>query len=133
MDVAQLGHRLYTALDDQDWDQVRRLAHPELVIQVGSRPPIGFDEWRAALDAFHAGFPDGHHVIEQSLVSENHFITRCRFEGTHRGEFAGTEPTLRSVSARVIHVDRFEDDLLVEHHGALDMFGLLTQIDAVGS
>lgn len=124
------GRQLYAALDAQDWARVEALASPDLVVQVGSAPPIDIHQWRRNQQAFYAGFPDGHHVIDSCLIAADHVITRCRFQGTHTGPFAGTAPTGRTVSVGVIHIDRYVDDRLVEHHGQLDMLGLFRQIGA---
>lgn len=130
MSSEERGRQLYAALDAQDWAAVAALVSPALVVQVASAPPIDLDQWRRNQQAFHAGFPDGHHVIDSFLEAGDHVITRCRFQGTHTGTFAGTPPTGRAVSVGVIHIDRYADDLLVEHHGQLDMLGLLGQIGA---
>src|SRR5437588_520309 len=90
--------------------------------------PVGWAEWRANLEEFFRGFPDGHHVIEEFLVDGSHGITRCRFTGTHTGEFRGIAPTGAKVSVAGIHIDRFQGDTLVAHRGQLDMHGLMEQL-----
>ncbi|MGH3447603.1 MAG: ester cyclase [Nocardioidaceae bacterium] len=130
MTPAELGKRLYAVLDAQDWPQVQALVSPELVVQVGSSPPMDFDQWRRNQEAFYLGFPDGHHVIDDYLVNGQRLVTRCRFEGTHSGTFGEWSPTGTAVSVGVIHIDRFAREKLVEHRGQLDMLGLLQQIGA---
>ncbi len=128
MDTSEVGHQLYAALDAQDWPRIEALAWPDLVVQVDSFPPMGFDQWRRGQEAFYVGFPDGHHVIDEFLVDGDRFVTRCRFEGTHRGQFAEIAATGATVSVGVIHIDRFQGGRLAEHRGQLDMLGLLRQI-----
>jgi predicted ester cyclase len=77
----------------------------------------------------YLGFPDGRHVIEELLVAGSHGISRCRFVGTHTGEFQGRTPTGKKVSASVIHIDRFQGDMVVGHRAQMDMHGLLAQLD----
>lgn len=126
--LTDLGHRLYAALDAGAWPDLRALVSPRAAVHLASAPPITVDRWLANLAAFHTGFPDGHHVIEEYLVTGAHFVTRCRFEGTHTGPFAGVPPTGRRVSVRALHIDRFTSGRLVEHHGQLDLLGLLDRI-----
>jgi hypothetical protein len=38
-------------------------------------------------------------------------------------------PTGAKVSVAGINIDRFQGDLLVEHRGQLDLYGLLQQLD----
>jgi predicted ester cyclase len=131
MNTRDVGLRLYAALDSQNWQHVQELVSPDVFVQVGSSPPMGFDQWRRSQERFYAGFPDGHHVIDDCLVDGERLVTRCRFQGTHTGSFGERPPTGISVSVGVIHVDRFGSGQLVEHHGQLDMLGLLQQIGAV--
>lgn len=123
---------LYAAIDRRDWSRVEVMVSSRVVIEVGSSAPIGWDVWRANLDVLYSGFPDGRHVIEELLVDGSHGISRSRFTGTHTGEFHGLAPTGTKVSAGVIHIDRFQGDMLVAHRGQIDMYGLLQQLGAVG-
>ena len=126
--VRELVECLYATIDRRDWSTFEELVSPRVVIEVGSSPPIGFDQWRSDLEAFHRGFPDGHHVIEEVLVDGSHGVSRCRFEGTHTGDFLGVAPTGAKVSVGGIHIDRFQGDMLVAHRGQLDVHGLLEQL-----
>ena len=126
--VRELVECLYSALDRRDWSTMEALISPRLVVEVGSSARTGWDEWRGSLEEFTAGFPDGHHLIEEVLVDGSHGISRCRFTGTHTGEFRGLAPTGATVSVAAIHIDRFQGDTLVAHHGQIDMHGLLEQL-----
>ena len=112
--------------DDATFDA---LVSPRVVVEVGSSAPIGLDEWRANLEAFYLGFPDGRHVIEELLVTGSHGVSRWRFVGTHTGEFAGRAPSGKKVSVGVIHIDRFQGDTVVAHRGQMDIHGPLAQLD----
>jgi predicted ester cyclase len=68
-------------------------------------------------------------VIEELLVAGSHGISRCRFVGTHTGEFQGRTPTGKKVSVAVIHIDRFQGDTVVGHRAQMDMHGLLARLD----
>ena len=89
----------YAAIDRRDWSTIEALVSPRVVVEVGSSEPFGWDEWRADLDEFTRGFPDGQHVIEEVLVDGSHGISRCRFTGTHTGEFRGTAAWLRTAAS----------------------------------
>ncbi|HEX2283555.1 MAG TPA: ester cyclase [Mycobacterium sp.] len=129
--VRKLVEWLYGAMDRQDWSTIEAVVSPRLVVDVGSSAPMGWDAWRSQLQEFYRGFPDGHHVIEELLVDGSHGISRARFTGTHSGEFHGLAPTGTKVSVGVIQIDRFQGDMLVQHRGQLDMYGLLQQLGAV--
>jgi predicted ester cyclase len=126
--VRELVECFYGALDRRDWSTVEALVSPRLVVEVGSSAPTSWEQWRVNLEEFHRGFPDGRHVIEELLVDGSHGVTRCRFVGTHTGEFRGMAPSGAKVSVGVIHIDRFQGDMLVAHRGQIDMHGLLEQL-----
>jgi predicted ester cyclase len=128
--IRELIECLYSAMDNRDTSTFDALVSPRVVVEVGSSAPIGLDDWRAHLQAFYRGFPDGHHEIEELLVAGSHGISRCRFVGTHTGEFQGRAPTGKKVSVAAIHIDRFQGDMVVAHRGQIDMHGLLAQLDA---
>lgn len=116
-------------MDKQETSTFDALVSPRVVVEVGSSAPIGLDEWRANLEAFYRGFPDGRHVIEELLVVGSRGVSRCRFVGSHTGEFQGRAPTGKKVSVGVIHIDRFQGDMVVSHRGQMDMHGLFAQLD----
>ena len=130
-DLKELARRFYESLDAQDWEETARLVAPGFTAQVGSLPPMSFTDWRRGLEMFYAGFPDGRHLIDDCVVEDNRVVTRCRFEGTHRGAFFGVQPTDTKVSVGVIHIDRFVGGKLVEHFGQLDLLGLMLRIGAI--
>lgn len=129
-EIRDLVECLHTSIDRRDWATVEALVSPRLVVEVAGAPVGGWQEWRAQLEEFVRGFPDGRHVIEEVLVDGSHGISRFRFTGTHGGEFRGIPPTGTRVAIAGIHIDRFQGDMLVAHRGQLDMHGLLQQLGA---
>ena len=127
-EVRDLVQCLYAAIDRQDWSTVEAVVSPRLVVEVGSSGPFGWDAWLGQLQEFFAAFPDGRHVIDEVLVDGSHGVSRCRFVGTHTGEFQGIAPTGAKVSVSAIHIDRFQGDSLVAHRGQLDVHGLVQQL-----
>jgi predicted ester cyclase len=127
-EIRELVRTLYAAMDRQDWSTLEAVVSPRVVVEVGSAAPIGWDAWLAQIQEFYRAFPDGRHLIEEVLVDGSHGVSRCRFVGTHTGDFSGLAPTGRQVSVSGIHVNRFQGDTLVAHRGQLDMHGLLRQL-----
>jgi predicted ester cyclase len=128
--IRELIECFYGAIDNQDASTFDALVSSRVVVEVGSSAPIGLEEWRAHLQEFHRGFPDSRHEIEEILVAGSHGVSRCRFVGTHTGEFLGRAPTGKKISVSAIHIDRFQGDMVVAHRGQIDTHGLLAQLDA---
>ncbi len=130
-DLKELARRFYASLDAQDWAETMTLVAPGFTAQVGSLPPMSFNDWRRGLEMFYAGFPDGRHLIDDYVVEDDRVVTRCHFEGTHQGAFFGVPPSGSTVSIGVIHIDRFAGGKLIEHFGQLDLLGLLLRIGGI--
>lgn len=129
-EVCDLVHSLYGAIDRHDWSTLRALVSPRVVVDIGGAGPVGWDQWMGRLEEFATGFPDARHEIEEVLVDGSHGVSRCRFVGTHTGEFRGIAPRGAKVSVSGIHIDRFQGDMLVTHRGQLDMYALYRQLQA---
>ena len=127
--IRELIECLYGAMDKQDTSTFDALVSSRVVVEVGSSAPAGLEQRRTHLQEIYLGFPDGRHVIEELLVAGSHGISRCRFVGTHTGEFQGRTATGKKVSVAVIHIDRFQGDKVVGQRAQMDMRGLLAQLD----
>src|SRR5690349_2745564 len=123
-EIRALVNCLYAAIDRNDRGTLEAVVSQRVVVEVGGGGPVGWDEWIVRLDEFFTAFPDGRHELDEVLVDGSHGVSRCRFVGTHTGEFRGIAPTGKSISVAGIHIDRFQGDMLVTHRGQLDMFGL---------
>ncbi len=111
---------LYAVLDSRDWAQIAPLLAPAFTIRHGANPPLDASAWREAIGGFHAAFPDGHHELDEILVAGDRVVTRARYVGTHTGAFRGVPATNQRVEIPVVHIDRFENGLLLEHFGISD-------------
>jgi len=89
-------------------------------------------DYRAAVAATHAAFPDLHIRIEDQLADGDRVATRWTAEGTHRGAYGGLPPTGRRISVSAIHIHRVEGDRLAELWEEIDLLGLLRQLGALG-
>jgi predicted ester cyclase len=127
--IRELIECLYGAMDKQDTSTFDALVSSRVVVEVGSSAPAGLEQRRTHPQEIYLGFPDGRHVIEELLNAGSHGISRCRFVGTHTGEFQGRTATGKKVSVAVIHIDRFQGDKVVGQRAQMDMRGLLAQLD----
>lgn len=127
-EVRALVNCLYAAIDRNDRATLEAVVSQRVVVEVGGGGPVGWEEWIGRLDEFFTAFPDGRHELDEVLVDGSHGVSRCRFVGTHTGEFRGIAPTGKSISVAGIHIDRFQGDMLVTHRGQLDMYGLYQQL-----
>lgn len=73
-------------------------------------------------------FPDLKVEIHDMVAEGDKVTTRKSLYATHKGEFFGIKPTLKSVVMEVIDIIELRDGKYIAHWGILDMHGLMTQI-----
>jgi predicted SnoaL-like aldol condensation-catalyzing enzyme len=79
-----------------------------------------------------AAFPDLRFATEDMLAGGDKVVARCRFTGTHKGEFMGIPPTGKSVTVQFIDILRFGGDGLAhEHWGVFDSLAMMQQLGAI--
>ncbi|HSZ16251.1 MAG TPA: ester cyclase [Terracidiphilus sp.] len=75
-----------------------------------------------------AAFPE-YELIASLLVAEGDLVAaRCTFRGFHKGEFAGIQPTGKSVSSDLMIFYRIREGRIVEHWLQMDTRGLIDQL-----
>ena len=115
-----------------NYDNLEELFHEDYVDH--TQPP-GWPTDRAGLQQlvmyFRSAFPDIHVTIEAMVAEGDLVMHRQTMRGTHRGDFFGIAPTGRSVEMTGIHMWRFADGKIIEHHANNDDLGMLRQLGAI--
>lgn len=89
--------------------------------------PEGYKHFFSGL---RAAFPDLTVTVDHLVQTETDIAIAYTIHGTHRGEFAGIEPTGRPITARGMQITRFEDGKIVERWGSSDELGMLLKLGA---
>jgi predicted ester cyclase len=75
-----------------------------------------------------SAFP-GYEIVAHQMVAENDLVAvRGAFRGTHRGPFAGIEPTGVTASGDLMIIYRIENGRIAEHWLQFDVAALLAQL-----
>jgi predicted ester cyclase len=98
------------------------------VVQHALESAVGIDAARQTLMGWLAALPDLHLVIDHLVVDGDHLIARLLLSGTHRGQFAGLEPTGRQVRVVVFDAWWARDGRCAERWLQLDRLELLRQL-----
>ena len=93
-------------------------------------PPAGPEGQKQIAAAFRAAFPDLTWKIDFILADGDLVAGRWTATGTHRGPWAGVEPTGRAMRFSGINVFRFADGKVVEIWNHRDDLGLFEQLGA---
>lgn len=127
--------RRYTdeVFNEQNYDVVDELLAADIVDHNPAVPMevTSPEEFKGSVELIHAAFPDFEASIESVIAEGDRVVTRTREGGTHEGEFAGIEPTGKSVEVQAINIYRIEDDRIAEMWIQVDMMGLMQQLGVV--
>lgn len=124
--------QFYKAFDNRNISQALALLSPNFVAHMAGIPTSldteGFKQFGMA---FYLAFTNGQHIFDQVLIAEDKVVTCGTFTATHLGEFQGLPPTGRQINLSIMHIDRIENGLIVEHWGQGDAFGLMQQLGII--
>lgn len=122
--------QFYSVYHDQQLERLNDILAPNYVGQVNGREIVGADAARAFIAAFLAAFPDVHYTLHDTITCGEKVTTRWTATATHRGSFAGIEPTHKAVTMTGITIFEVSDGRIQALWNAWDMFGLVQQLRA---
>src|SRR5919202_4268561 len=114
-ELVSLLRLIENGFNSSRFDELDPILAPDLVAHAPFSVGPGREGFKGALAAVREAFPDAHVSID-GLGSSGHLVFRLwTLEGTHRGRFAGIEPTNRRIKISGVDVERFRGEVIVEH------------------
>jgi steroid delta-isomerase-like uncharacterized protein len=129
-----MARRMYDEMFGQgNVDLIDELLHDDFV-EHEAMPgmPTGKDAPKAMTAMIRESFPDLRVEVDDTIEEGNKLAVRCRFIGTHRGEWMGVPATGRSIEVNVMDVLEFEGDKVIAHWGVMDSAGMMEQLGVGG-
>ena len=96
----------------------------------GATGPKAFRDYYAAI---RSAVPDARYEVDDLIAEGDRVVVRWRLLGTHRGSFAGIEPTGRPITLKGIAIYRVAGGKLIERWVVSDLHGLLQEIGVPAS
>jgi len=121
-------------LFEDHWNRKNRslaneLYAPSAVLNTPDGQLKGLQGATDLFDAYATAFPDFHLTLDDLVAEGDTVVARWRFEGTHRGPFAGIVATGRRVNVpNGIAMYRVAGGKVTEGHFAWDKFALMQQL-----
>lgn len=107
--------RIWEIIASDDLDRLDEVLAEDVLLRVPGEDEIrGIDGYREYIRENNDAFPDVEFDIHDMFLDEDVVITHWTFRGTHRGTFAGIEPTEEQVEVSGMSLNRFEDGKAVE-------------------
>ena len=121
--------KFYQAFDNRNIEQAFNLLTPNFVAHMAGIPEsLDSNGFRKFGMEFYSAFTDGQHQFDEIIVEGNKVVTCGTFTARHSGEFQGLPPTGKQIEISIMHIDRLENGLIVEHWGQGDAQGLMQQL-----
>ncbi|MEA2526405.1 MAG: hypothetical protein QOF73_3632 [Thermomicrobiales bacterium] len=122
-----LVRRVYDAFDTGGVDPLDEVVAPDFV----DHDPIpgqaiGLAGLKQAVGLFRAAFPDGAMTVNELVAERDRVVAQVSLYGTHAGEYAGSPPSGRFVTAEGVETFRIARGKIVE---GWSWFGPLTPTD----
>ena len=122
----------YRAFDERNIDRAFALLASDFTAHLAGIPETlnrdGFEQFGMT---FYSAFTNGQHQFDEVIVENNKVVTYGTFTATHTGEFQGLPPSGKQITISIMHIDRIEQDKIVEHWGQGDARGLMQQLGVV--
>lgn len=118
--------QFYKAFDNRNINQALALLAPNFVAHMaGVSKPLDGEGFKQFGMAFYLAFTNGQHTFDEVIVEGDKVVTCGTFTATHLGDFQGLPPTGKQIKLSIMHIDRIENDKIVEHWGQGDALGLM--------
>lgn len=124
--------KFYQAFDERNIELAFTLLASDFSAHLAGIPEVlDCDGFREFGRDFYSAFTNGQHQFDKVVVQDNEVVTCGTFSATHTGEFQGLPPTGKQITISIMHIDRIEQDKIVEHWGQGDARGLMQQLGIV--
>ena len=132
-DPKALARRFYEEiLNKGNLDVIDELVDDDLVEhQEMPGMPSGKEGVRAFVTTFRTGFPDFKAEILAIVAEGDEVWVHAVMTGTHEGELFGIPATGKQVSIQAFDRVRVRDGKAIEHWGASDDLGMMTQLGVI--
>lgn len=89
----------------------------------------GREQLKQRVTLFRTAFPDIHFSTDEIIGEGNSVVVRYTYRGTHKGVFAGLQPTGRSISVMGILIAHLKDGRIQEAVSVFDSADLMKQLN----
>ena len=124
--------QFYRAFDDRNIERAFSLLADDFIAHMaGITEPLDREGFKQLGGEFYRAFVDGKHTFDEIIVEENRIVTCGKFAATHLGKFQGLPPTKKQIEISVMHIDKVENNKIIEHWGQGDARGLMKQLGII--
>lgn len=121
--------QFYRAFDDRNIALAFSLLADNFIAHMaGITEPLDKKGFKQFGGEFYRAFVDGKHTFDEIIVEDNRIVTCGKFTATHLGTFQRLPPTNKQIEISVMHIDKVENNKIIEHWGQGDARGLMKQL-----
>ncbi|NML39775.1 ester cyclase [Chitinophaga sp. G-6-1-13] len=120
--------KYFESINNNNFDAIRKhLADDHLFYNPATEQPLNTAGHLAMMERRSVAF-DGHYFLELVLEESNYVTIKGRWEGVHKGEFAGIPPTGNKVVFRWIDLLEVKDGKIAAEHIEFNPGSIVAQL-----
>jgi steroid delta-isomerase-like uncharacterized protein len=127
-DNKALVRRFFSAIERGELAVFDQIVSQDYDDHLAGQSP-GRETLKRYFTALRSAFPDLKLPITTMVAEGDHVAVLNSVQGTHRGAFAGRQPTGKRVDAKAFQLYRIVDEQLAEHWEVADFAALMRQLD----
>ena len=121
--------QFYQAFDDRDINKAFELLSADFIAHMAGIPePLDREKFKQFGMEFYSAFLNSQHKFQQIIVEKDKVVTWGKFTAIHLGNFQGIPPTNKQIEISIVHIDKVENNKIIEHWGQGDVQGLMQQL-----
>ena len=119
----------YRAFDNRDIDKAFSYLGANFIAHLaGISEALDCDGFKKFGMGFYSAFTNSRHQFDEVIVQDDKVVTCGTFSAVHTGEFQGLPPSKKQIKISIMHIDRIEQEKIIEHWGQGDAQGLMQQL-----
>ncbi len=112
--VRAAGAEILRAINDHDWEAVRRICRPDYIHHAPGVPQANLEKYVATLQIAVTAIPDVTIEVQQIIATDEYATLRYTAHGTHLHDFHGIPPSGKNIVLPVLGLVHVKDGRLVE-------------------
>lgn len=126
---------------DGDWtviEEIKALIRQYLAALSGKDKPdsivniyVNDERLKQNIELFESAFPRYKLIIEDMIAEGDKVAVRATFQGSHKGELMGIQPTSKEVTISGMQFYRIANGQVVEHWMNFDVLGLMEKLRVI--
>ena len=120
--------KTFEAMANHDFDDLDRVMGENLTFSDPLMEVEGLDNYKDLMKGRFSALPDTTSTLNTMVAEDDVVMLHFSYQGTHKGEYQGIQPTGNVVEGTAVMIDRFNDGKIVERIEEFDTLAWFQQL-----